>query len=61
VLHTRQGSIVTVGGFDNLEGEDFRLMQQKLASLKLQDKSTGAVNPIFELLPNPMPMRVPRL
>jgi len=66
VLHTRQGSLVTIGGFDSLEDEELKQLQDKLGKLRLMPQSGGphlapGQEDIFELLPNPMPMPIPKL
>ena len=63
VLPTRQGSLVTIGGFDSLEDEEMKQMQQKLGTLRLMPGGAGDPSQmsILELLPNPMPMPIPRL
>lgn len=68
VLHTRQSSIVTVGGFASLEDEELRAAQQKLSSMRLSGGQNiingGSLDPNQDplaLMPNPMPMRVPKL
>ncbi len=54
VLHTRTGSLVTVGSYEGPEDEKLKKMQQQLASMRFQG---GAA---IELLPTPLPMPVPR-
>lgn len=66
VLHTRQGSLVTIGGFDRMEDEELRQMQQKLGTLKLMPTgSTPTESPygqgVFDLIPNPQVMPIPKL
>lgn len=53
VLHRRQDSLVTVGGFRSLEDPNIRLMQQALAT-RLRPSSG------VKLLSQPFPMEVPR-
>jgi len=56
VLHTRTGSLVTVGGFEDVNDEQCKRMQQRLATLRLPP---GVLpTPLFS---QPMPMKVPRL
>jgi hypothetical protein len=93
VLHMRQGSLVAVGGFKELDGPDMIQMRKKLGAIKLTPQGmmlaqnnpqvqqvqreygldtvqTGVMftgqnqDPMLDpiqLLPNPMPMRVPKL
>ncbi len=51
VLHTRHGSLVTVGGFTGRDDPELPKMQQKLAALKIAP---------IQLFAQPMPMEVPR-
>jgi len=59
VLHTRHGSIVTVGGFDELNGKEMQSTQRRLAALKFSANRTGGSDPVG-LMSNPPPMEVPR-
>lgn len=52
VLHTRNQSIVTIGGYPTAEDGNLQLIQRKIANLQL--------GPI-KLFSNPIPMEVPRL
>jgi hypothetical protein len=55
VLHTKYASIVTVGGFDGPQDPRLKLMQERLAQLSR--------NPSYQmigLLPQPVPIQVPR-
>jgi hypothetical protein len=53
VLHTRHSSVVTVGAFSRADDPRMREVQQALAS-KMQKA------PNLQMLPEPMPMEVPR-
>jgi hypothetical protein len=57
VLHTRTGSVVTVGGFDGPDDPALLRMQQRLAALKFGKQGGG--DPIG-LLSQPLPAEVPR-
>ncbi len=69
VLHTRFGSIVTVGGFAAQGDEEMVRMHHELSKLRMIKKNSPTlagqnINPDddpWSLLPDPMPMRVPRL
>jgi hypothetical protein len=68
VLHMRNGSLVTVGGFGSQEDAELLQMQQKLGAFRLnpqnvqmQDQNIDPLNDPLRLLPNPMPMEVPHL
>jgi hypothetical protein len=61
VLHTRHGSIVTVGGYDAPGDAEMQAMQQKLSGLRLYSVGGSPVGNSHELFAQPMPMRVPRL
>jgi hypothetical protein len=54
VLHARFASIVTVGGYDNLEDPALRSMQNIVAN-QLRPKLDARI----ELFPQPLPMEVP--
>src|SRR5438270_181654 len=67
VLHTRCCSIVTVGGFALQGDQDMMKMKQELGKFHLKGDRTAigsqSINPNedpFALLPDPMPMRVPK-
>jgi hypothetical protein len=71
VLHTRRGSLVTVGGFDSLEDEQLKQLQAILTAkaklpVGLQDPKDALKNggkPLdlaqLQLMVRPMPMKVP--
>ena len=59
VLHTRNSSIVTVGEFDDLNGEEMQRLQRQIASLKFSAGNQGGPDPIG-LMAHPAPMEVPR-
>ncbi len=60
VLHTRTGSIVTVGGYDSLDDENMRMMVKRLSPKSggggLEFQGTG-----IKLFDRPLPMKVPQL
>jgi hypothetical protein len=60
VLHTRGGSVVTVGGFD---GPDDPALRQTAEAIKGRIfKGTNiAVDPMFKFFDQPLPMKVPKL
>jgi hypothetical protein len=53
VLHTRASSVVTIGGYASANDPRMQETQQALDRLKL--------GPSLDLMPKPLPMRVPRL
>ena len=55
VLHTRHGSLVTVGSFESEQDDKLRNMQQQLGTLRVN----GGVS--LDLLPQPVAIRVPKL
>jgi hypothetical protein len=61
VLHTRTNSIVTVGGFDELGGEEMQRLQNQLARLRFSTdrNNPNGADPIG-LMAHPAPMEVPR-
>jgi hypothetical protein len=59
VLHMRNGSLVTVGGFDSLDDEQLHRMQDKLSRMRLHPVR-GTIEPANDLT-QPMPMKVPKL
>jgi hypothetical protein len=73
VLHMRNGSLVTVGGFDSLEDKNLKDMQYHLSKLRLSPgQGPPSTVPLgtqagpleqryLDLFSQPMPMRVPRL
>jgi hypothetical protein len=56
VLHTRNRSVVSVGGFDSADDPKLIQMQQQLAKLQFQ----GAGAAVLQLWPQPLPMQVPK-
>jgi hypothetical protein len=54
VLHTRNASVVTVGGFSGLDDPNLRKTQQLLATLSFREGSP------IKLFVTPLPMQVPR-
>jgi hypothetical protein len=58
VLHTRHSSVVTVGEFSGPEDPDLPRVQRQLADLHFRT-AKGQSDPIG-LLPNPVPVEVPR-
>jgi hypothetical protein len=59
VLHTRNSSLVTVGEFDQVNGEEMQRLQRQIASLKFSAGGHGGPDPIG-LMAHPAPMEVPR-
>jgi hypothetical protein len=59
VLHTRDRSIVTVGGFKEYNGADIQRVQRQLSSLKFSPDGRNVQDPVG-LMANPLPMEVPR-
>jgi hypothetical protein len=57
VLHTKYGSIVTVGGYDSLQDPKLKLARERLTAWGVQ---MSRQCPMLTLLPQPMPMEVPR-
>src|SRR5262249_28331844 len=53
VLHTRGGSLVTVGGYERPDDPGMQQVQRALAS-------SMQLGPHMQLLPQPEPMKVPR-
>lgn len=60
VLHTREGSIVTVGSYDRLNDDELLLIRDKLGRLQLPRPHDPA-DTTFDLMSPPMPMPVPKL
>jgi hypothetical protein len=61
VLHTRNNSMVTVGGFDQENDEEMQRAKDYLASLQFTTKDkSGRVTPIKLLFDKPIPIPVPR-
>jgi hypothetical protein len=58
VLHTRYSSVVTVGGFDSPDDPELQTARQKIARLSFKSQNGGG-DPIG-LLPQPIPVEVPR-
>jgi hypothetical protein len=58
VLHTRQSSIVFIGGFDSLEDPELQRLGRQLSSLKFQT-AKGGTDPIG-LMTQPVFVEVPR-
>jgi hypothetical protein len=56
VLHTRTGSIVTVGGYDRMDDE-----KMKEAAKKLKNLQFGLSADAIKLFAEPLPMKVPQL
>ena len=59
ILHTRQASIVFIGGFDSLEDPELQRLNRQLTSLKFHTKQ-GGTDPIGLMIQNPMFVEVPR-
>ena len=59
VLHTRQSSVVFIGGFDSLEDPELQRLNRQLTSLKFSTKQGGA-DPIGLMVENPKFVEVPR-
>ncbi|MCI0682387.1 MAG: hypothetical protein L0Y71_09800 [Gemmataceae bacterium] len=65
VLHTKFSSVVTVGGFDNLEDPNLRAMEatlrQRLPAFEAQMRRLNQGGPLQSMMffPRPMPMKVP--
>jgi hypothetical protein len=61
VLHTRNSSIVTVGEFDDPDGEEVQRLQRQIAKLRFSadPRNPNAPDPIG-LMAHPAPMEVPR-
>lgn len=61
VLHTRYNSLVTVGEFDDPDGEECQRLKRQVARLRfsLDPHNPNAADPIG-LMANPAPMEVPR-
>jgi hypothetical protein len=57
VLHTRTGSVVTIGAFDGPEDPAMKNMQKRLAGLSF--RASGSANDILQLFPQALPMQVP--
>ncbi len=62
VLHTRNSSIVTVGGFDSPDDPELIRMRQRLERLKFNTApgATAARGDPIGLFAHPLPMEVPR-
>ncbi|HZY88179.1 MAG TPA: hypothetical protein VFE78_25310 [Gemmataceae bacterium] len=60
VLHTRSNSIVTVGEFDEINGEEMLRLQRQIAKLRFSPdpRNPNAADPVG-LMANPAPMEVP--
>jgi hypothetical protein len=58
VLHTRSGSIVTVGAYDSADDPRLRQTAEKLAGKRLINNDKDG---LFQLFPQPLPMKVPQL
>jgi hypothetical protein len=58
VLHTRNSSLVCVGGFDGPDDPEFQRLKQRVAGLRFTPKGGGA-DPVG-LLPDPIPIEIPR-
>jgi hypothetical protein len=58
VLHTRKSSVVTVGGFNGPDDPELERLRRQLAALKFS--SNQAQGDPIGLLPNPIPIEVPR-
>lgn len=62
VMHMRNGSVVTVGGFDSLEDPRLKEVQRDLSRLRLNPvRNPNPDNSSLELFAQPLPMRVPKL
>jgi len=61
VLHTRTSSIVTVGGFDSMDDPQMQIMRKQLATFQQVQiaKNRDHSDPL-QMMPNPLPMEVPR-
>jgi hypothetical protein len=61
VLHTRYNSLVTVGEFDELNGEEMQRLQRQIARLRFSaDRNNPNAPDPIGLMANPAPMEVPR-
>ena len=61
VLHTRNSSIVTVGEFDQLNGEEMQRLQRQIAKLRFSaDRNNPNAPDPIGLMAHPAPMEVPR-
>jgi hypothetical protein len=58
VLHTRTSSLVTVGAFDGPDDPALQRTQARVAAMRVS--SPGVQGDPFGLLPNPVPVQVPR-
>jgi len=64
VLHTRGGSVVTVGAYDGPEDPKLKQAQQQLRSLSFTPQNGGGdprAAQMFQFFAQPLPMRVPQL
>lgn len=59
VLHTRNASLVTVGEFSGPNDPELERTQRRLTELRFGTQKDGGRDPIG-LLPNPIPVEVPR-
>lgn len=57
VLHTRNSSLVTIGGYDSLKDPQLSQAQRQLAQIKSFNSGAGLT---LQLWANPLPMEVPR-
>jgi hypothetical protein len=60
VLHTRNSSLVTIGGYDAPDDPKLLQMQQTIMSHSKHSANPGDPNAQMELFVQPMPMKVPR-
>ncbi len=56
VLHTRSGSVVTVGGYDSMDDPRMKLVAEKLKNMRF-----GVSKEALHLFEQPLPMKVPQL
>jgi hypothetical protein len=60
VLHTRNGSLVTIGGFDSLEDPACQAAREKIGRLRLHYDGGQPLDNMHQLFDQPMPMQIPR-
>lgn len=60
VLHTRTSSIVTVGAFDSMDDPQMQSTRQQLATLQQRLMAANPKGDPLQMMPNPLPMEVPR-
>jgi hypothetical protein len=59
VLHTRTSSIVTVGAYNSMDDPQVQVTRQQLATLQQRLLEANPSHPM-KMMPNPLPMEVPR-